>query len=140
MNDNDLRSQLDEALERIRQLEEELAGTKESWPLDWGFTNSEKIIMTTLMRHDVATKENIYFTLYGHMADPPGSKVVDVFICKIRKRLSSIGIQIQTLWGKGYAISLNDKEFIREMLRFGPTLPRFLTQKNFEQESAQHPQ
>ncbi len=125
-----LKEKLDEALERIRQLEEELRGTAEAWPLDWDFTNSEQLIMTSLMRHDVATKENLYFTLYGHRNDMPEWRPVEVFICHIRKKLKPIGVLIQTVWGKGYSIPQEDKEFIREMMRYGPTVPRFLEQRS----------
>lgn len=125
---SDLRAQLDEALERIRQLEEELAGTSVAWPLDWGFTNSERAIMTSLMRHDFADKGNLYFSLYGHKSEDEQAepKTIDVFVCRIRKRLKPLGLNIQTVWGKGYFISTEDKEAIREMMRFGPTVPNFL--------------
>lgn len=121
-----LKDQLDEALERIRQLEEELRGSVEAWPADWGITNQQRTLMAALMRHDMVNKESFHFSLYGHRNNPPGIKIIDVLICKLRKRLNDIGITIHTLWGKGYFISPEDKAFIREMMRFGPTVPRFI--------------
>jgi len=44
--------------------------------------------------------------LYGGM-DEPEAKIIDVFICKLRKKLGTVcdGEQyIQTVWGSGYRL------------------------------------
>jgi two-component system cell cycle response regulator CtrA len=40
-------------------------------------------------------------------SDDPETKVIDVFICKIRSKLAAAGAPdiIKTIWGKGYMIS-----------------------------------
>lgn len=53
----------------------------------------------------VLSKEAILDHLYGGL-DEPNPKIIDVFICKIRKKLLSAGADdlIQTNWGRGYMI------------------------------------
>jgi two-component system cell cycle response regulator CtrA len=43
--------------------------------------------------------------LYGGM-DEPDMKIIDVFICKLRKKLAQAGADelIETVWGRGYMI------------------------------------
>lgn len=53
----------------------------------------------------VLSKEAILDHLYGGL-DEPNPKIIDVFICKIRKKLLTAGADdlIQTNWGRGYMI------------------------------------
>lgn len=51
----------------------------------------------------VLSKEQLLDRLYGLEADdPPESKIVDVFVCKVRKVIEPIGLKIGTAWGRGY--------------------------------------
>ena len=52
------------------------------------------------------TKETFLNNLYGGM-DEPDAKIIDVFICKLRKKLAvaSQGHNfIETVWGRGYLL------------------------------------
>lgn len=51
----------------------------------------------------VLSKEAILDHLYGGL-DEPNPKIIDVFICKIRKKLQNLGVDdfIETNWGRGY--------------------------------------
>lgn len=53
----------------------------------------------------VLTKEAFLNHLYGGM-DEPEMKIIDVFICKLRKKLikAGAGNLIGTIWGRGYMI------------------------------------
>jgi len=54
----------------------------------------------------VLTKEMFLNHLYSSM-DEPEIKIIDVFVCKLRKKLSeaSGGINyIETVWGRGYML------------------------------------
>lgn len=53
------------------------------------------------------TKETFLNHLYGGLDDEPEAKIIDVFICKLRKKLANAsGGQdyIDTVWGRGYAL------------------------------------
>lgn len=59
-----------------------------------------------LRQNRILSKEMILNHLYGGM-DEPEAKIVDVFICKIRKKLADAtgGINyIKTIWGRGYCL------------------------------------
>ena len=52
------------------------------------------------------TKEMILHQLYGGI-DEPANKIIDVFICKLRKKLAQASAgknYIETVWGRGYAL------------------------------------
>ena len=52
------------------------------------------------------TKEMILYQLYGGV-DEPAIKIIDVFICKLRKKLAQASAgknYIETVWGRGYAL------------------------------------
>lgn len=42
----------------------------------------------------------------------PEIKIIDVYICKARKKLEHIGVRIDTIWGKGYALALSEKPVV----------------------------
>jgi two-component system cell cycle response regulator CtrA len=52
------------------------------------------------------TKEHLLGHLYAG-TDEPESKVIDVFICKLRKKIltaTRCGSYIETIWGYGYVL------------------------------------
>jgi two-component system cell cycle response regulator CtrA len=68
-------------------------------------TGKEYAILELLMLRKgmVMTKEAFLNHLYGGM-DEPEVKIIDVFICKLRKKLAQAGADnvIGTVWGRGY--------------------------------------
>ena len=71
------------------------------------FTVKEFAILELLVlrRNMVLTKETILDQIYGGM-DAPEIKIIDVFICKIRGKLSKAGLPtvISTVWVRGYSV------------------------------------
>ena len=61
--------------------------------------------LLVLRKSMVLTKEAFLNHLYGGM-DEPEMKIIDVFICKLRKKLAQAGADnlIGTVWGRGYMI------------------------------------
>ena len=61
--------------------------------------------LLTLRKGAVLTKEAFLNHLYGGM-DEPEVKIIDVFICKLRKKLAQAGCSdlIGTVWGRGYVL------------------------------------
>ena len=54
----------------------------------------------------VLSKESFIAHLYGGI-DEPDSKIIDVFICKLRRKLEASGLKkasIDTVWGQGYVL------------------------------------
>jgi two-component system cell cycle response regulator CtrA len=62
--------------------------------------------LLSLRKGSTLTKEMFLNHLYGGM-DEPGIKIIDVFICKLRKRLANASNgknYIETAWGRGYML------------------------------------
>jgi two-component system cell cycle response regulator CtrA len=59
-----------------------------------------------LRRGTTVTKEMFLAHLYGGQ-DEPEMKIIDVFICKLRRKLADAGCPplIETVWGRGYTIA-----------------------------------
>ncbi|MFQ3595523.1 MAG: response regulator transcription factor [Sphingomonadaceae bacterium] len=62
-----------------------------------------------MRRGTTVTKEMFLAHLYGGQ-DEPEMKIIDVFICKLRRKLSEAGSPpvIETVWGRGYTIPNED--------------------------------
>lgn len=64
-----------------------------------------------LRRGKPLTKESVLTSLYGG-GDEPEPKIIDVFVCKIRRKLALAGGDpgvIQTVWGGGYLMADPDR-------------------------------
>ena len=62
--------------------------------------------LLSLRKGTTLTKEMFLNHLYGGM-DEPELKIIDVFICKLRKKLAEANggkNHIETIWGRGYAL------------------------------------
>ena len=95
-------------------------------------TGKEYAILELLVMRNgmVLTKEVFLNHLYGGL-DEPEVKIIDVFICKLRKKLAEAGARnvIGTVWGRGYTV--RDPVAVpatipmrTEVLRSGPELSR----------------
>jgi len=59
-----------------------------------------------LSRPLLRTKEQLLDAVYGLLpsADAAEIKIIDVFVCKIRKKLEGMDVPLETVWGRGYRI------------------------------------
>lgn len=104
---NDLRNRVAVLEERVRVLEDALAPASVVIPLEWGLSQREACIFAHLTTRDLVTRDSIFAALYSHLPidDEPAAKIVDVFLCAIRKKLSRFGVQIHTVRGRGFALA-----------------------------------
>lgn len=82
------------------------SATLDGQPLD--LTPKEYAIMEllALRKGSTLTKEMFLNHLYGDM-DEPEAKIIDVFVCKLRKKLAKVSggaDYIETVWGRGYTL------------------------------------
>lgn len=95
--------------ERIAHLES-LLGHHWLAPVEWRLTASETRVFGTLLARDLATKDAIMAALYRNDAkDEAEIKIVDVFVCKMRRKLKPFGVEVLTRWGEGYYLSAETK-------------------------------
>jgi two-component system, cell cycle response regulator CtrA len=68
--------------------------------------------LLSLRKGTILTKEMFLSHLYGE-GDEPEVKIIDVFICKLRKKLAEAtggSHHIETVWGRGYLIRDDEPE------------------------------
>lgn len=88
-------------------------------------TRLEAGFMLVLLRRAEADKETLHYVIETQRAlrrtrpdssETTDPKMVDVIICKLRKKLKPFGIIIQTLWGHGYYIDETGREIVEQIL------------------------
>jgi two-component system, cell cycle response regulator CtrA len=56
----------------------------------------------------MASKDTIFDHLYQLSNEDIEIKIIDVWICKLRRKISKLGLAIDTSWGRGYALVAPD--------------------------------
>jgi two-component system cell cycle response regulator CtrA len=111
-----LEAENDELRERVRVLEE-MVGIRIDVPIIFGLTAHEAGVFGVLLKREIVTKEMAMLALYG---DRPNHeveiKIVDVYVCKARKKLKRFGIEIETVWGRGFRLSAASKAIAQGLL------------------------
>lgn len=105
--------------ERIMLLEQALTADYDRMPIG-GLTSSEAVVLAAISSTpEGASKQRIFETLYAMRSsgEVPETKIVDVLVCKIRKKLKAIGVDIETVWGWGYRLPLASRETLAELRR-----------------------
>ncbi len=67
----------------------------------------QMLALLALRKGSTLTKEMFLNHLYGDVDDEPEAKIIDVFVCKLRKKLANAsgGMDyIETVWGRGYVL------------------------------------
>jgi DNA-binding winged helix-turn-helix (wHTH) protein len=71
----------------------------------FGLTPTEAELLALLADGRAHSKQGVLDMLYASRPnDMPELKIVDVFICKLRRKLADSPIGISTIWGHGYQI------------------------------------
>lgn len=99
---------------RVAELEAMLGVTFAAPPI-LGLTAHEAGLFGFLLRRDFVTKQAALSALYGGM-DEPEIKIIDVFICKLRKKIAPFGIRVETQWGQGYWMDAASKARALQMM------------------------
>lgn len=101
--------------ERVRQLEEMVFGDGGLTPIEWGLTTAEERLFHLLAQRQLVTKDAAMAGLYRDLGkDEADPKIVDVFVCKIRKKLAPYGVGITTRWGQGYELDAATRARFRQ--------------------------
>jgi two-component system, cell cycle response regulator CtrA len=71
--------------------------------------------LLSLRKGTTLAKEMLLNQLYGGM-DEPGIKIIDVFMCKLRKKLANASNgkdYIETVWGRGYVLREPEEDKVK---------------------------
>lgn len=83
-------------------------------------TRLETVLLAALLRRDQLTRSQLHSVLEEHRTthseDPTNIKIIDVVICKMRKKLRDHGIVIETIWAMGYTIGPDSKKIANDIL------------------------
>jgi hypothetical protein len=114
-----LRAQLDDAQQEVRSFTDAKEVGIDTYTGIAKMTRKEAAVVAAIARYGRATKPAIYHALYGGLGDDDQRepKIVDVFVCKVRKKLLPFGISIGTIWGTGYSMAPADVEALQELAR-----------------------
>lgn len=80
---------------------------------EWRLTPMEASMFNMLITHELVTKEAMYVALYPDFDTAPMVKILDVAMCKIRKKVKSSGIEIETLWGRGWRLDPASRALVK---------------------------
>lgn len=98
-------------MEALKEENETLRGALGiNWegPNEWGLTHMERQFVGVLMRTKVAPRERLFLALYGNESNPPDDKIIDIWACKVRKKLRPFGLEVRNQWGVGYYLAERD--------------------------------
>jgi two-component system cell cycle response regulator CtrA len=89
-------------------------------PIELRLTKFETRMLEALMGAGgaIKSKEALLAAAYADRwgtDDEPEIKIVDVFVCKLRKKLTPHGIKIETMFGQGYHLTQESKAIIDAM-------------------------
>lgn len=107
--------------ERLRDendvLKSALGSRIEPW-LGLGLTQQEARLFGALVKRGRATNEQLLTAVSLTTADDmPQMKLVDVLVCKVRKKIRPFGIQIATIWGAGYELPEASRERAKDLCK-----------------------
>jgi two-component system cell cycle response regulator CtrA len=115
---SELRQQIDRLNEVVLTMRMAIGDNYEFAPAHLPpLTGSEWAVLRLLTAKGKVRRAQIWNYLYSDRLDGPDEKIIDVYISKLRRKLTPVGIEIVTLWGIGYAMP----ESSRDMVRQGPT-------------------
>ncbi|HVX90937.1 MAG TPA: response regulator transcription factor [Candidatus Paceibacterota bacterium] len=79
-------------------------------------TGKETLLLCLLAssQNRVQSKEMLITNLYSAVEDEAEMKIIDVFVCKLRKKLADVhpdaGGVLETVWGRGYKMSSGEDD------------------------------
>lgn len=103
----------------------------------------EAILLDLLWTHanELVTKESVYEAIYWREDEGPSLKIIDVYLCHLRKHLAGTDIEIKTVWGVGYKLktvtSNRDYRFIQTCFEHRTTIEKMLRQMALQSERQQ---
>ena len=112
-----LRERIDILEEELYQLRDLKLNRKWTPPIALALTvHEEKVLTMLMMQSGTVSKDAMMASLYNlQMKDSPGPKIIDVYVCKLRKKLKPWGIQVTTDWGRGYKLTDEDRDKLKNL-------------------------
>lgn len=110
-----LTAELDEAREKIRQLEAAMRGSGFRAPACLKLSPRENEIVGLLMARECIEREALMLALYSERNDPPTTNVLSVYLFRLRQKFAPHGVTITSGWGQGWRLTPEMKIRIRAL-------------------------
>lgn len=111
-----LREKVAELEETIRQMHElqRGAGDLPTWLPHLTRTQESFLRALRDSRQEVASRDYLMQAIYEAKYEnvTPDVKIIDVMICKLRRKLRGTGVEILTNWGRGYHLTAETKALL----------------------------
>ena len=95
-------------MEEIAMLKREMYGAEWAPPVELGLTAGQQAIVAAMVVNDRVLSEQFLFDasrVRHSFAEELGSKLICVMISNIRKKLRPFGLEIRTVYGRGYCLT-----------------------------------
>jgi len=73
-------------------------------PREWRLTAREETVCLALLGRETASRDYLYACLYDVWHEGPEPKIIDVFICKLRRKVAPYHFHIETVHARGYMV------------------------------------
>lgn len=104
-----LQAECDRLEARVMLLEDALYGGDPHFPVEWELTKLETRWLATLYaRSGVVTRDMLLTAIYQERS-LPDLKILNVVACKVRRKVAPFGVEIETVWGRGYRLADPEK-------------------------------
>lgn len=108
-----LRERVEDLEYDLKELHGQVNGAKLFFPIEWALTARETDVLRYLVVNTVGEKKAIHRAMYPREWDAPDLKIMDVFICKLRRKVRPFGVEIDTVWGIGWSLNSGLREKLR---------------------------
>jgi len=118
----DAERQSKQAMQRMWLLEERIAeltaalGQTQSYVAVLGITRMQDRMVGALMRMQVVRRDTMATVMWYDAKDARDLKGIDVYMMKLRRRLTPQGIAVDTHWGIGWSMPNFSKARVRELV------------------------
>lgn len=112
-----LRTENDTLREENEQLKAHFA-LNHVWPRAWKLTAGEGIVLSLLATRPLVSVPAAMTAIYSDRAGPePKPKIIDVWICHLRRKLKAQHIEIENVWGRGYRLTESTRTYLNALGR-----------------------
>lgn len=104
----------------VHELREDEAGLLMKLARVFRTTRLESSILLVVLRRHFATREMLHDAVEanrGNPDEPTDKKIVDVVVCKLRKKLTPKGLNLHTVHSQGYEMSEIDRQKAWDLVR-----------------------
>ena len=84
------------------------------YPPAWRLSGQQVAILTALHMREWVSAEGLHSGFRTASCEP--DNLLKTQICKLRKKLEPLGVEIETLWGRGYSISPEHKRRLSQAI------------------------